>query len=87
MNKKREDLSDFIGCKIILHGIQVKSAEKARLLAKSLDVIEKECGIRQVDITIEDSFICPDIDGWCLGTPMERLLNDIFKQIWAEEVT
>jgi hypothetical protein len=71
---------------IILRGIQVKSLEKAKKLACALDVIEKECGIHHVKITVEKSFICPDIDLRDLNeTKMEELLADIFRQILDTE--
>ncbi len=67
---------------IILEGIQIKSLSKAKLLAKHLSVIEEECGIHEVKITIKNPFICPWIDlNFLNKTPMERLIRNIFKSI------
>jgi len=67
---------------ILLENLQVKSLEKAKKLAIALTVIEEECGIHEVRITIANPFICPWIDLELLKeTPMEILLVDIFKQI------
>ena len=67
---------------IALRGLQVKSLAKARLLSKSLQVIEEECGIHEVRITIENSFVCPWIDLVSLNrTPMERLVAELFRKI------
>jgi len=64
--------------RIILKNIQIKSIGKAKLLAAALDIIEKECGIHEVLISIDNSFICPDIDLRELGeTAMENCLLDI----------
>lgn len=60
---------------IVLEGIQVKSVEKFKRLAAAVNVIEEECGIHEVDITLKDIFFCPWIDvEQCRETPMERLL-------------
>ena len=67
---------------ITLKGIQVKSLKKAKKLSKALSIIEEECGIHSVKITIKDSFICPDIKLSELSTtPMEELVADIFLQL------
>jgi len=63
---------------IKLIGLQVKSLEKLKLLSNLLDTMEKEFGIKQVRITIEDCFICPDIEINKLGDkPMDKLLKEI----------
>lgn len=63
---------------IKLIGLQVKSLEKLKLLSNLLDTMEKEFGIKQVRITIEDCFICPDIDLDKLGgKPIDNLLKEI----------
>lgn len=60
---------------IVLNGIQIKSVEKFKRLAAAVNVIEEECGIHEVEITIKDIFFCPWIDvEQCRGTHMERLL-------------
>ena len=65
--------------RIILENLQVKSLEKARRLAAAVGVIEEECGIRQVQVTVcGDFFICPWIDLTKLdATPQERLIQDL----------
>lgn len=66
---------------IHIENCQVKSLEKAQLLAKALDTIEKECGIHEVDISFKNCFICPDIDLTHLTNsqePMERLIGGLF---------
>jgi|TARA_Y100000034_G_scaffold43202_1_gene52752 hypothetical protein len=66
---------------IKLIGLQIKSIGKFKKLAKSLDTIEKECGIKSVKITLEDCFICPDIDFSFQGfTPMEEVLLEIINK-------
>jgi hypothetical protein len=47
---------------IILNGLQIKSIEKAYKLSDALSVIEEECGIREVKITLKNIFICAWID-------------------------
>lgn len=67
---------------IRLSGMQIKSLEKAQKLAAALDTIEIECGIRSVKITVEDCFLCTDIDMNQLNrTPMERLLRGVFAEM------
>lgn len=63
---------------IALVGLQVKSFEKAKLLAGALDVIEVECGIGSVQIRVRDVFVCPDIDWHGFSTtPMETLVQQL----------
>ena len=65
--------------KIILENLQVKSIDKAKKLAKALEVIEEECGIHEVEITIKDFFVCPWINfGELQSTNMEKLLSELF---------
>lgn len=60
---------------ITLEGIQIKSLEKFQRLAAAVNVIEEECGIHEVEITLKDIFFCPWIDvEQCRSTHMERLL-------------
>ena len=64
--------------KIILKGLQIKSLNKAQKLAKSINTIEEECGICNVEIILKDCFVCPWVDVYKLDqTPMEELLRDI----------
>lgn len=66
---------------IHLEQCQVKSIEKARLLCNLIDTLEKEFGIREVEISFKDMFICPDIDLTEISNstdPMEKLIGGIF---------
>lgn len=64
---------------IKLENLQVKSLEKAKKLAKALEVIEEECGIHEVEISIEGFFVCPWIDlAQMQGSGMEKLLAGLF---------
>ena len=65
--------------KVILENLQVKSLKKAKKLAKALQVIEEECGIHEVEISIEGFFVCPWIELHKLDeTGMEKLLAELF---------
>lgn len=65
--------------KISLSNLQVKSIEKARRLAKALEIIEEECGIHEVEISIDGFFVCPWIKISELQlTEMEKLLAELF---------
>lgn len=67
--------------KIHIENCQVKSLEKAIKIAAALDILEKECGIHEVEISFKDMFICPDIDLTHLTNslePMERLIGGVF---------
>lgn len=64
--------------KITLEHLQIKNLEKAKRLAGALEVIEEECGIHEVEITINDFFVCPWIDlSQLQSTGMEKLLADL----------
>lgn len=65
---------------IELKGLQIKSIEKAQKLAFALNIIEEECGIRNVEIVFKDMFICEwiDKDKLC-NTEMECLIRDLIK--------
>ena len=65
--------------KISLSNLQVKSLEKAKKLARALEIIEEECGIHEVEIAIDNFFICPWIElGQLQSTEMEKLLVELF---------
>ena len=67
---------------IMLSGIQIKSVEKFKRLAAAVNVIEEECGIHEVTITIKDIFFCPWIDvDQCQETHMERLLIELVERL------
>jgi len=66
--------------KIVLKGLQIKSLKKAKKLAYALNLIEEECGIKNVEIKFKDTFVCCWIDFKKLnGTEMEKLIRDILK--------
>jgi hypothetical protein len=66
----------------MLEGIQIKSIEKFKRLAAAVNVIEEECGIHEVTITLKDIFFCPWIDvEQCRETHMERLLIDLIRRL------
>ena len=67
---------------IILNGLQIKSLEKAYKLSDALAVIEEECGIKEVKLTLKNMFICPWIDIEQIDrNEMDLLLKDILTQI------
>ena len=69
---------------IHLENLQVKSYEKAILLCKLLDEMEKEFGIRETEISVKNIFICPDIELTRLSNsldPMESLVGKLFIEI------
>jgi len=67
--------------KITLESMQIKSLRSARQLAKALTIIEEECGIRSVKLTLKDCFICSWIDYTKLNkTRMEEQLEDIIER-------
>ena len=71
---------------IILNGLQIKSLEKAFKLSDALSVIEEECGIKEVKITLKNMFICTWIDLEQLNrTEMDLLLKDILTQLKQQE--
>ena len=65
--------------KITLENLQVKSLEKAKKLAKAVEIIEEECGIHEVEISIDGFFVCPWIDLTQMqSSGMEKLLAELF---------
>lgn len=63
---------------IILNGLQIKSLEKAFKLSDALSIIEEECGIKEVKITLRNIFVCAWIDLEKLNrNEMDLLLKDI----------
>ena len=67
--------------KIILKGLQIKSLDKAKKLAYALNIIEEECGIRDVEIILKDMFFCEWIDIEKLNeTKMEQLIRDLLNE-------
>lgn len=66
---------------IHIENCQIKSLEKAKAVAKALDILEKEMGIHEVEISFKNMFICPDIDLTILANskqPMEKLIGELF---------
>lgn len=81
MSKPRKDFYTPKIREIAIVGLQVKSIEKARLLAEALDVIEVECGVGSIQIRFTDMFVCPDIQWDSFETtPMERLVRRCLSQ-------
>lgn len=67
---------------ITLDGFQIKSLDKAYLLSDALSVIEVECGIKEVKITLKNMFICPWIDLDKLNrNEMDKCLRGIINAI------
>lgn len=61
-------------------GCQIKSKEKFRLFCQLLDTLEKEIGIHEVEISLKDIFICPDIDLTEFSNsdvPMEKIIGGL----------
>jgi hypothetical protein len=80
MSNKKESLIHIENC-------QIKSIEKAKLLCCALDIIEKECGIKEVRISFANNFICPDIDLSILENsenPMEKLVGKLLIKIYKK---
>jgi len=70
---------------IMLEGIQIKSLEKFQRLAAAVQVIEEECGIHEVTVTLKNIFFCPWIDvEQCRNTPMERLLIGLIGRLHTD---
>lgn len=65
--------------------IQIKSIEKARLFAELFGRMEEEFWIRVCKITLEDCFICPDINDEEIDslnkTASERYIQEIIKKL------
>lgn len=67
---------------IRIDGIQVKSLEKAKKLCAALQIIEEECGIHEVKITLSNIFVCPWINLSDLqNTEMEKLVSELFLKL------
>lgn len=69
---------------IHIENLQIKSQKKAEKLCKVLDVIEKEFGIHEVEISFKNLFVCPDIDLATFsdsGCPMERLVGRLLTKL------
>ena len=65
------------------HGIQIKSEAIFRRFAAAVDTIEEICGIHSSLTSLEDIFVCPDIDLDAIPdqTPMEKLLIGMIKTL------
>lgn len=58
--------------------MQIKNLQKAKKLAYALNIIEEECGIRNVKIVFKDVFFCEWIEKEKLNeTEMECLIRDL----------
>ncbi len=68
--------------KIKLSGLQVKSIEQAERLAYALNIIDEECGIKSVEISFKNFFVCKWIDFKELDkTEMQILVRKVLKKI------
>ena len=64
--------------KIILDGIQIRSLKIAKELSKALDIIDENCGIKNMEIELKNVFICGWFDITELDeTEMDCLLRDL----------
>lgn len=69
---------------IHIENCQIKSLKKAKLLCKLIDRIEKEFGIKEVEISFKNNFVCPDIDLTILSNsedPMEKLIGGLLIEL------
>ncbi len=65
---------------IHLEGLQIKSKKKLRLLCKCVNTMEEEFGIREVEISFKNVFVCPWIDLTEFSNssnPMESLIGEL----------
>lgn len=65
---------------IHLEGVQIKSKKKLRLLCKCINTLEEELGIKEVEISFKNVFVCPWIDLTQFSNsndPMEKLIGGI----------
>jgi hypothetical protein len=91
MGKKRPEIKkeymEVLRPCLHFHGIQIKSEECFRKFAAAVYEIEALTGIHATTISLEDIFLCPDIDLDAFMyveppmTSMERLLIGIIKQM------
>ena len=66
---------------ISLSNLQIKNLDKAKRLAYAISIIEEECGIHEVRLTVKDIFVCPWIDLTQLnGTEMEKILSQLLNK-------
>lgn len=72
------------------HGIQIKSLGIFKKFAHHLDAIEEIAGIHSCCISLEDIFVCPDIDWNDLlvddMTAMESLLYNLILEISSTDM-
>ena len=69
---------------IHIEGCQIKSREKLEIVCRCLDQLEKEIGIRSVNISLANLFVCPDIDLTEFSNskePMEALVGRLLIKI------
>jgi len=81
-NVGSKDMQSMPRSEIKISNIQIKSLDKARKLCQAIGVIEEECGIKNVKITLENVFVCEWIDLNKLNeTDMEKLVQDLLWKI------
>jgi len=69
---------------IHLEGVQIKSKKKLRLLCKCINTLEEELGIKEVEISFKNVFVCPWIDLTQFSNsndPMEKLIGGILIEL------
>jgi hypothetical protein len=87
MSKKRpiirKEYMEVLRPCLHFHGIQIKSAACFREFADAVSQIEQLVGIHEVTISMEDIFVCPDIDldDLICPSPMETLLIGLIKRL------
>lgn len=91
MSKKRPEIKkeymEVLRPCLHFHGIQIKSDVVFARFAACVSEIEQLVGIHSVTISMEDIFVCPDIDfeamkdGLAKLSPMETLLIDLIERM------
>ena len=65
---------------------QIKSLEKAKIIAEALEVIEEEMGIGTTKLTFDDCFFCSDVNRKLLEkSPMEENMRDIILECQRQQ--
>lgn len=82
MAKKKTDKLNIERGQIVLSNLQIKSLEKAQRIAAAINIIEEEGGIHEVDIILDNCFVCPWITlDYLNNTEMEKLLQGILRKL------
>jgi hypothetical protein len=87
MSRKRPEIGkeymEILRPCLHFHGIQIKSEDTFRRFAMHLENIEVLVGIHSVTISLEDIFVCPEINfsGIEAPTAMEKLLIGLIESL------